>query len=416
MKKRYELIIVSLITFLISQIYVNIMVQGFRISLALVLFPIFLMLSKKDEVILKSIVTAIVVTVLRIIQDFIFYSELPSAFIKNYPAFIFYISYGIFFRYFNFKFNSREWNDVSTLWCCDFLSNVAEIIIRSFRGFGNIEFIEALGIIAVVAMIRTALVIFIWIGIKNYGTLLKKEEHEERYIKLTYMAASLKGEMAIMKQNMTHVEKAMDKAFTLYGEIEDPFKKEVALEISKEVHEIKKHYISIIRGLEETLELQKEDDMSIDDLMEIIKKSIKSYCQINDDEIVLRLNIKTKKRLSESHRIMTILSNLIVNAIESYGDFKKKKVITSISENDNSIIFSVRDEGKGIANSDRDHIFKPGFSTKFDWNTGAVNRGLGLTMVKDLVENYFRGTIKFESKEDEGSLFIIEIPKERILS
>ncbi len=57
-------------------------------------------------------------------------------------------------------------------------------------------------------------------------------------------------------------------------------------------------------------------------------------------------------------------------------------------------------------------MFNPGFSTKYDETSGDANRGLGLTMVKDIVEEYFKGVLKVESSIGNGATFILEIPTE----
>ena len=40
----------------------------------------------------------------------------------------------------------------------------------------------------------------------------------------------------------------------------------------------------------------------------------------------------------------------------------------------------------------------PGFSTKINFQTGEVNRGLGLSLVEDIVKTQLRGQIRLESR------------------
>ena len=45
-----------------------------------------------------------------------------------------------------------------------------------------------------------------------------------------------------------------------------------------------------------------------------------------------------------------------------------------------------------------EEIFVPGYSTKINYTTGEISRGLGLNLVKDLVENSLLGQIHVTSR------------------
>lgn len=71
--------------------------------------------------------------------------------------------------------------------------------------------------------------------------------------------------------------------------------------------------------------------------------------------------------------------------------------------------FTVRDNGIGIAENKLDEIFAP-FSREIDSTLNKVEgTGLGLTIVKNIVEAG-GGTIRAESKKGEGSAFVVELP------
>ena len=77
----------------------------------------------------------------------------------------------------------------------------------------------------------------------------------------------------------------------------------------------------------------------------------------------------------------------------------------------NSHRFEIKDTGSGMSEETVSYIFRPGFSTKYDEVTGNSNRGIGLTLVKDIVEGYFEGSIHVTSLLGIGTKFIIQIPK-----
>jgi signal transduction histidine kinase len=57
----------------------------------------------------------------------------------------------------------------------------------------------------------------------------------------------------------------------------------------------------------------------------------------------------------------------------------------------------------GIPDDQKEKIFSPNFTTK----TGGM--GLGLAMVKNIVESY-QGKIWFESEQGSGTTFFVEFP------
>jgi signal transduction histidine kinase/uncharacterized small protein (DUF1192 family) len=118
-----------------------------------------------------------------------------------------------------------------------------------------------------------------------------------------------------------------------------------------------------------------------------------------------------------------VLLNLINNAFYAVNEKKKQigdgyepevtvstlMVDTSdnppIRESANSLIISVRDNGQGIAEKDRNKIFQPFFTTK---PTGQ-GTGLGLSLSYDIVKAH-GGEIKVDSKQGEGTVFMIILP------
>jgi len=69
------------------------------------------------------------------------------------------------------------------------------------------------------------------------------------------------------------------------------------------------------------------------------------------------------------------------------------------------VLISVRDNGPGIPQNVLDKIFQPFFTTK---PTGQ-GTGLGLSLSYDIVKAH-GGEIKVETKQGEGSEFIIQLP------
>lgn len=99
-----------------------------------------------------------------------------------------------------------------------------------------------------------------------------------------------------------------------------------------------------------------------------------------------------------------VMENLTKNAVDAMGA-EGAITITVVPDERNALIL-VSDTGKGIARKNFKNVFNPGFTTKKrGW-------GLGLTLVKRIIEEYHNGRIWIkESELGRGTTFAIEIPK-----
>jgi signal transduction histidine kinase len=107
--------------------------------------------------------------------------------------------------------------------------------------------------------------------------------------------------------------------------------------------------------------------------------------------------------------IHTCLANLISNAIDACMVSEKRTefvVTLSANETDKTIVYEVADNGRGMDYEISKKVFSKFFSTKgSDRGTG-----LGLLTTKKIVHQH-GGKISFTSKEEEGSVFRIELPR-----
>jgi signal transduction histidine kinase len=134
-------------------------------------------------------------------------------------------------------------------------------------------------------------------------------------------------------------------------------------------------------------------------------KSFNAEMKIDFDESIGKINIIPQD-------IGRVLLNLFNNAFYAVNE---QKTLNPVSYNptvsvktekcDDKIYITVKDNGKGIPQKIVDKIFQPFFTTK---PTGE-GTGLGLSLSYDIVKAH-GGEIKVESKEGEGSEFVITLP------
>ena len=134
-------------------------------------------------------------------------------------------------------------------------------------------------------------------------------------------------------------------------------------------------------------------------------KSFNATMKTDFDESIGNINIIPQD-------IGRVILNLITNAFYVVDEKKKSGIenyepTVSISTNkkNNKVEIRVKDNGNGIPQKVMDKIFQPFFTTK---PTGQ-GTGLGLSLSYDIVKAH-GGEINVETKENEGSEFIINLP------
>ncbi|WP_338826638.1 sensor histidine kinase [Neomoorella thermoacetica] len=104
-------------------------------------------------------------------------------------------------------------------------------------------------------------------------------------------------------------------------------------------------------------------------------------------------------------KLVSILGNLLDNAIYETSFYKDKWIKIRIDQEDEWFIFEITNPGT-IAPEIRERIFEPGFTTK-----GQEGTGMGLFIVKNLVREC-GGTISFDSRDhDIMTVFTVRLPK-----
>jgi len=191
--------------------------------------------------------------------------------------------------------------------------------------------------------------------------------------------------------------------------------KKYSIHISKIKNSVK--YLSTM--IEEILTLQKEEDKQIsfapgkNNLYQLAKSIFVEMTEAaqNNHSCKLNYNIDKGRLFWVDKKLITlILSNLISNAIK-YSPNGGNVAVNIIEENKN-LIFKVSDEGIGIAEKDKDNIFIQFYRGLNRNNNNLIGTGLGLSIVKKSVELH-GGSIKFDSKINKGTTFIVTIPVEK---
>jgi len=109
--------------------------------------------------------------------------------------------------------------------------------------------------------------------------------------------------------------------------------------------------------------------------------------------------------------VHSALVNILENAVDACTEDQSKdkhKILFSVKQEDNDIIFDVQDNGAGMDRETREKMFTLFFSSK-----GHKGTGLGL-FISDKIIRQHGGTIKVDSEPGQGSHFCIRMPKRQL--
>jgi signal transduction histidine kinase len=140
-----------------------------------------------------------------------------------------------------------------------------------------------------------------------------------------------------------------------------------------------------------------------------ITQWVLDYAEQKDIDLDFESNVESRDLIIDNEVYERILLNLISNAIKFTPE--GGTIMVSINENkeDQTVDISVKDSGIGIAKDKYELIFKPFGQAENNLSRQAEGSGMGLALVKKLVE-MLGGNIKLESELEKGSTFTVTLP------
>jgi len=153
------------------------------------------------------------------------------------------------------------------------------------------------------------------------------------------------------------------------------------------------------------------------ELLQQVVTDVSPYIKLRGQTLEMDIPDGLPKHSMDWEKVRDVLLNLLTNAIKFTPDGGTIKVAAR-DEGDQGLLFSVSDNGSGIPEPERSHIFDE-FFVSFDtihhssgeYEFGKRGIGLGLSIAKDFVTMH-GGKIWVDTKEGEGSTFYFTIPVE----
>ncbi|WML33347.1 HAMP domain-containing sensor histidine kinase [Clostridium sp. OS1-26] len=211
--------------------------------------------------------------------------------------------------------------------------------------------------------------------------------------------------------NVTHEFKTPITTIKAYADLIEIYNKDLDL-IEEGTSNISKECDRLTTMVDSVLNLSalEKYDFEIHKNEVNLKEILDQICsrmmgKIKKNNLTLECDIEDIITITDEENLRHIVINLIDNAIK-YNK-PNGSIHISCHRNEDKIILTVEDTGIGIAEDALDKIFEPFYRVESHRSRETGGAGLGLALVKKLVEKQ-RGTIKVASKLKEGSKFYIE--------
>ena len=135
-----------------------------------------------------------------------------------------------------------------------------------------------------------------------------------------------------------------------------------------------------------------------------LNKEIKNIINVfSDEKIYFHSNRDIIMIEMDKIYLSRIITNLVANSRQAKHDDRDNIINLDVEQRQKRVLITVHDNGTGIPEELYDRIFEPNFTSK------TSGTGLGLTMVRKMVEDY-KGEISVKSELGKGSTFTISLP------
>lgn len=149
-----------------------------------------------------------------------------------------------------------------------------------------------------------------------------------------------------------------------------------------------------------TMPAQKDETLNV---VKIIKLALDIF---NEDYLYFSSEEEEIIAKFDRTQLIRVITNLIKNSIQAIQQKQPSdpRISVHVHSEGPLVTISVTDNGVGISQEHMDKVFEPKFTTK------SSGMGLGLAMVKNIVETY-NGTINLDSSLENGTAFKVSIPR-----
>jgi signal transduction histidine kinase len=140
----------------------------------------------------------------------------------------------------------------------------------------------------------------------------------------------------------------------------------------------------------------------------------KPFAQLKSIEVAVEINANTDVRLPiDSRDALLLCSNILLNALQHSPDGATVRM--AVTADDDTARLTVRDQGEGISDEDRDHVFEPFYRGDPSRSRKSGGTGLGLSICKAICERA-GGSIEIANDALGGAVVTVALPVKVVAS
>lgn len=398
--------------------------ETFRISFGAPTFFFFLLLFQRISSMLPGLLTGMTVVGFRIFFDFTSQEQFnwTLSLLEHYSSFFFYFSYSLLFYLLKID---RFHNRTILIGCIGMLIEVlADLVefLSQYAIFHTLLSWDALQEMFIIALSHSFIVISFLNMIKLYEAQSREKQTRKQNEHMLMLISNLYEETIHLKKTLQNAESITIKSFELYQGLQtwkneqntalvEGFVRQ-SLIIAGEVHEIKKDNQRIFAGLLKLISDEGMTDyMDIHLLVDIMMRSNEKYARLLEKDIQFHSTIIGVHPPYHVFTLLSLMNNLVANAVEA---IQMTGTLSIFVERQGEVVeIRIHDDGPGISLRRQKLIFTPGFTTKYD-ESGNPSTGIGLSYVKEVVEQLSGEILLRNETEANGTTFLIRLPIEQV--
>ncbi len=287
-------------------------------------------------------------------------------------------------------------------------------------------------LIGLVITVTSIMVMFVIFNRKRKGVYLKLQVQNEKILKQQEEISKVNQNLTKQNQQLSELNNEKNSLMYIVAhDLKSPINRIMGLinimELEGGLPPKQEEYLQMIRGATESgtnlivdlldvnsFELNGSAPAVLDfDLGAVLEERVNSF-RVSADAKAIQLEVQHTFDFpftSDPTFINRIIENLISNAIK-FSPKRSRILVTGRFENDMAI-FSVKDDGQGFSNADKNLLFQKFKRLSAQPTGGESSNGLGLAIVKTLVDR-LGGSIELITELNNGSEFIVKIPPSKV--
>jgi two-component system nitrogen regulation sensor histidine kinase NtrY len=232
--------------------------------------------------------------------------------------------------------------------------------------------------------------------LEKSADLLAKSEREGAWREMAKQVAhEIKNPLTPMKLSIQHLQRALKD--------NSPDIKELTENISRRMIEQIDNLSGIATAFSDFAKMPQGEFRKID-IEPILLSTVELFRESDNVEINLSYPENECIVLGDKDQLMRVFTNIIKNSTQAIPENKQGIIDIIVNDKSTYFLITIKDNGVGIPEEKRAHIFEPNFTTK------SSGTGLGLAISKNIIER-MNGKIWFDSVVNEYSEFYIQLPK-----